>query len=201
MEPDAAPIEIAKMTKLQKLAALLIILGPESAAQILKNLTSTNWRRVSLEMSRLTVISQELQQEILREFTDVAVAGQHRRARRRRLHQDRPGKIRRPVPRLGHHRPRRPRARRSSARCSRSWTWTPRQLFNLLKQEQPQTIALIVSYLSPEKSSQVLCLPARRCARPGRRTPRHAGAHARRSGGTNRRGAQPKERCAKPPAP
>ncbi len=33
-----------------------------------------------------------------------------------------------------------------------------RQLFNLLKQEQPQTIALILSYLSPEKSSQLLML-------------------------------------------
>src|SRR5581483_11071876 len=33
-----------------------------------------------------------------------------------------------------------------------------RQLFNLLKQEQPQTIALILSYLSPEKSCQLLML-------------------------------------------
>ena len=33
-----ADLDIAKMTKVQKLAALLIILGPESAAQILKGL-------------------------------------------------------------------------------------------------------------------------------------------------------------------
>ncbi len=33
-----------------------------------------------------------------------------------------------------------------------------RQLCNLLKTEQPQTIALVVSYLSPEKGSQVLML-------------------------------------------
>jgi len=33
-----------------------------------------------------------------------------------------------------------------------------RQLCNLLKQEQPQTIALFLSYLSPEKSSQLLML-------------------------------------------
>ena len=33
-----------------------------------------------------------------------------------------------------------------------------RQVFNLIKDEQPQTIALIVSYLSPEKAAQVFTL-------------------------------------------
>jgi flagellar motor switch protein FliG len=31
-----------------------------------------------------------------------------------------------------------------------------RQLFNLLKEEQPQTVALVASYLTPEKTSQLL---------------------------------------------
>jgi flagellar motor switch protein FliG len=34
----------------------------------------------------------------------------------------------------------------------------PRQIFNLLKQEQPQTISLILSYLPPEKASQLLIM-------------------------------------------
>jgi flagellar motor switch protein FliG len=34
----------------------------------------------------------------------------------------------------------------------------PRELFNLLKQEQPQTIALVASYLSSEKCSQLVML-------------------------------------------
>ena len=38
MQTDLPVVELAKMTKHQKLAALLIILGPDSAAQILKNL-------------------------------------------------------------------------------------------------------------------------------------------------------------------
>ncbi len=33
-----------------------------------------------------------------------------------------------------------------------------RQIFNLIKQEQPQTIALVVSYLSPERAAQLLGL-------------------------------------------
>jgi len=34
----------------------------------------------------------------------------------------------------------------------------PRQIFNLLKLEQPQTISLILSYLPPEKASQLLIM-------------------------------------------
>jgi flagellar motor switch protein FliG len=33
-----------------------------------------------------------------------------------------------------------------------------RQLFNLIKEEQPQTVALVASYLSPEKASQLLTM-------------------------------------------
>jgi flagellar motor switch protein FliG len=33
-----------------------------------------------------------------------------------------------------------------------------RQLFNLLKEEQPQTVALVASYLSPEKTSQLMTM-------------------------------------------
>ena len=62
------------MNKLQKLAALLIILGADSASELLKNLDEEELEAVSAEMTRLTFISHEMQQEILQEFTDVAVA-------------------------------------------------------------------------------------------------------------------------------
>src|SRR5881275_2743520 len=65
--------EIRTMSKMQKLAALLVILGPESAAQILKNLDEIELEAVSAEMAKITMISAELQAEILREFTEVAV--------------------------------------------------------------------------------------------------------------------------------
>jgi flagellar motor switch protein FliG len=32
----------------------------------------------------------------------------------------------------------------------------PRQIYNLLKHEQPQTVALVISYLPPEKASQLI---------------------------------------------
>jgi len=157
MQTEASPVEAAKMTKLQKLAAFLIILGPESAAQILKNFSPYELDAVSLEMSRLTVISQELQQDILREFTEVAVQASSavlggvnftKTALEKSVGLFRASDIisrvaPAPVP---------------VGSMQQIIDMDARQLSNLLKQEQPQTIALVVSYLSPEKSSQLLAL-------------------------------------------
>ncbi len=154
---EIAAVEIAKMSKLQKLAALLIILGPESAAQMLKNLDEHDLETVSLEMSKLTVISQDLQQEILREFTEVAVeastsilggTGYVRNTLEKSVGLFRASDI------LSRVAP----APAPVAAMQQIVNLDARQLFNMLKGEQPQTIALIVSYLSPDKSSQLLML-------------------------------------------
>jgi len=157
METPTALLQCSSMTKLQKLAALLVILGADSASELLKNLDEQELEAVSAEMARLTFISQEMQQEILREFTDVAVAasaailggpGYAQKALERSVGPSRASDIIRrvapaaaPVPAL-----------------EPLLEMDPRELFNLLKQEQPQTIALLASYLSPEKSSQLLAL-------------------------------------------
>ena len=73
MTLEMPAVEISNMTKLQKLAALLTILGPESAAQVLKMFDEHELETISLEMSKLTLIGQELQREILREFSEVAL--------------------------------------------------------------------------------------------------------------------------------
>src|SRR6478752_3412122 len=65
--------EISKLTKIQKLAILLIILGPDGASQILKNLDEHELEAVSAEMSHQVFVSQRTQQDILREFSEVAL--------------------------------------------------------------------------------------------------------------------------------
>jgi flagellar motor switch protein FliG len=157
METAAALLQCSSMTKLQKLAALLIILGPDSASELLKNLDEEELEAVSAEMARLAFISQEMQQEILQEFTDVAVAASAavlggpayaKKALERSVGPSRASDIIRrvapaaaPVPAL-----------------EPLLEMDPRELFNLLNHEQPQTIALVVSYLSPDKSSSLLAL-------------------------------------------
>jgi flagellar motor switch protein FliG len=155
MQPEIATIEVIKMTKLQKLAALLIILGPESAAEILKHLEEDEVESISLEMARMPSISREMQQEILKEFTEVAVhastailggPGYAKNVLEKSIGTSRateiisrivPGPT--PIPAM-----------------QRIIEMDSRQLANILKSEQPQTIALVASYLSPEKCSQLL---------------------------------------------
>ncbi len=157
MEIDVPAVEVAKMSKLQKLAALLIVLGPDSAAQILKNLDEHEIEAVSLEMSKLAVINQEMQREILREFTEVAVQASTailggvnftKAALEKSVGLFRASDI------IGRVAP----ARMPLAAMQQIIDMDVRELFNLLIQEQPQTIALILSYLTPEKSSQLLMM-------------------------------------------
>jgi flagellar motor switch protein FliG len=155
MEINVPAVEFLNMTKLQKLAALLIILGPDSAAQILKNLDEHEVEAVSVEMSKLPVVSQELQREVLREFSEVAVqasTGILGGANFAKIALEKSVGLFRASDIIGRIAP----TRVPLAAMRQIIDMEVRQLFNLLKQEQPQTIALILSYLPPERSSQVL---------------------------------------------
>src|SRR5579872_4352744 len=157
MAEEVVQSQFAKMSKLQKLAALLVILGPEGAAQILKQLDNRELESVSVEMSKLTFISQELQAEILEEFTDVAVQASTaivggvsftKNVLEKSVGLFRSSDI---ISRIA------PSAAPLPV-MQQIVDMEVGQLFNLLKQEQPQTIALVASYLPCDKSSQVLTM-------------------------------------------
>jgi flagellar motor switch protein FliG len=153
----AADSEFAKMSKMQKLAALLVILGPESAAQMLRGLDESEIEAITSEMAKFAMLSQDVQGEVLREFTDVAVEASTSIRAGVDFTQDVLEKavglfkatniISRVAP-----------SRAPMAGMQQIADLEPRQVFNLVKQEQPQTIALILSHLSAERSSQVLGL-------------------------------------------
>src|ERR1700743_3657112 len=73
MEADIAAFQVSKMSKQQKLAALLIIIGPDSASQLLKNLDEHELEAISAEMAKLQVVTSEMRAEILKDFSEVAV--------------------------------------------------------------------------------------------------------------------------------
>lgn len=153
------PVELnlEKMTKQQKLAALLVMMGSQPAGELLKLMEPAEVEAVSAEMTKLGLISHEVQQGILREFSEVAVqAGTALRGdmeyTRQTLEQSlglfkasdivgRVSPVRAPV-----------------AAMQQVIDMDPRNIVNLVKSEQPQTIALILSYLPPDKASQVLAL-------------------------------------------
>jgi flagellar motor switch protein FliG len=154
---SAAMPPVAQMTKPQKLAALLVLLGPASAATLLKQFEEGELETVTAEMAKIRLLDQEMQRELLREFSEVAVhastsirggfdfandtlqlaLGQFRAS----------DLLSRVMP-----------SRTPVAAMQTIIDMDARQIFNLIRHEQVQTIALVLSYLPPEKSSQLLQL-------------------------------------------
>ena len=155
---DTAPnnsIDVSRLTRIQKLAILLVMLGPESAAQVLRHLDEHELESVSAEMSRQTLIPQEVQTEILKEFSEVAVQATTclrggveytQAALEKAVGAFKTSTV---MSRIAP-------SRTPALAMQDLADLEPRQIFNLLKQEQPQTTALFLSYLSPEKGSAVL---------------------------------------------
>lgn len=148
-------LDVSKMTKVQKLAALMIILGPESASQIMKSLGPQDLEAVSAEMARLPMIPQEARAAILREMSTVAMAAGTsvqggvsftQIALEKAVGAYKANDI------LNRVSP--PPA--SSAAVQRLGNMESRHLFNLIKDEHTQTIALLTSYLKPDKASELL---------------------------------------------
>ena len=147
--------ESAPLTRLQKLAVLLLMLGPDSAAAILKQFDDRELEAVSTEMARLNNVSQETQRIVLREFAEVAVeagtavsggAGYVRAVLEKAIGQNKAAAV---VNRVtgGNER---------ITALDAIIEAEARELFNIVKQEQPQTIALLASYLPPAKATALL---------------------------------------------
>ncbi|HWD93806.1 MAG TPA: flagellar motor switch protein FliG [Verrucomicrobiae bacterium] len=153
--PDA--VENGELNKTQKLAALLVMLGPDSAGQILKQFQPREIESISREMARFNLISRDQQQDILADFSEVAVAASTsisagvdvtRSTLEKAIGSFKASDV------LGRVAPTRPQtgAMQDIAEMD------PRHIFNLIRDEQVQTIAFVVSFLSPEKAGQVLGL-------------------------------------------
>lgn len=153
----AAAAGFSRLSKPQKLAALLVMLGPDSAAQILKTLEPRQIEAVSKEMAQFTMISQQQQFEILEEFSEVAVeagtaiaagADCTRATLEKALGSVKASDI------LGRVAPNRAPAGPLQVIADMD----ARHVFNLIRHEQIQTIAFVVSYLMADKAAQVCTL-------------------------------------------
>lgn len=154
---ESAEAELATFTPVQKLARLLFILEPEVAAQLLKKFDDHELDAVTQEMAKIQLVPREMQTAIMKEFATVAVrAGMSCRGGVQPTQAllskavglfrasdvvNRVSPSRVPVPAM-----------------QEIMESEPRQVFNLLKHEQPQTIAFVLSHLPPEKASQALFL-------------------------------------------
>lgn len=146
-----------ELTKLQKLAMFLIVLGPEAAAEILRQFEDAEIEAICKEMTNFQVIENAQQAEVVREFAAVigasagSVTGGAGFARRTLELAKGDSKAASILERIapGSH---------SADGIKEIEEMEPRQIYNLLKNEQAQTVAFVLSYLEPVKSASIIAL-------------------------------------------
>jgi flagellar motor switch protein FliG len=145
----------------QKLAAFLVIMGEDAAADIVKNFDDNERELVCAEMANLPLLDSQQQGEVLQEFTEMAVEARSgisgsvdftRSVLEKSVGLFKAAEI---IGRVG-------TARTSVASMQQIIDLDATSITNLLKEEDAQTIALVLSYLSAAKGSEVLMgLPER----------------------------------------
>lgn len=156
-KPAAAAASAPKLTRVQKLAALLVILGPDAAAQILRGFGPEEVEALSTEMSKFAMIGQDMQTEILRDFSQVAVEASTairggvdvtRAVLEKAMGLFKATQILSRVAPSGS----------SVGAIQEIGELEPREIFNLIRHEQPQTVALVLSYVSADKAAEAVNL-------------------------------------------
>lgn len=150
-------LEYTSLTKQQKLAAFLVIVGPDSAPELLKQLPDPELEMVIREMAAMEVIDFDLQERVTEEFCSLIGEGmstvlggmpyaQKALERAKGVH-------------IASNILQKAMPPSNSVEAVRDLsTMESRQIFNLIKSEQPQTIAFILSYLETPKVAEIITL-------------------------------------------
>ncbi|MBO1510414.1 flagellar motor switch protein FliG [Metabacillus bambusae] len=138
----------------QKAAILLISLGPEVSASIYKHLSEEEIEKLTLEISGVRKVEANKKEEIIEEFHDIAMAQDYisqggiayaKQILEKALGDEKATSI---IQRL------------TSSLQVRPFDFArkadPGQILNFIQNEHPQTIALVLSYLEPAQSGQIL---------------------------------------------
>ncbi len=143
-----------EMTGAQKAAILLISLGPEQSSKIFKHLKEEEIEELTLEIANTRSITPQLKEQVIDEFYQICLAQQYiaeggityaKELLEKALGED--------------------RAKDVIGKLTASLQVKPfefvrktdaSQLLNFIQDEHPQTIALIMSYLSSQQSSLIL---------------------------------------------
>ena len=145
----------SKLTGVQKAAILFITLGPEASAGIIKKLPETEIQKITYEIANITGVKAEQRQEILNEFIEINKARDYileggieyaKNLLGKALGQQRAKEILDKVTEATQQYRPFAIARKADAH----------QLMNVIANEHPQTIALILCYLQADRSGQVL---------------------------------------------
>ena len=142
------------MDGLQKSAVLLITLGPEKSAQIFKHLKEDEIEQLTLEIANTSSVSPQMKEDVLAEFYEVCLAQQYIAEGGINYAKELLEKA------LGVEKAKEVIGKLTANLQVRPFEFIrktdPSQLLNFIQDEHPQTIALILSYLSSSQSAQVI---------------------------------------------
>ena len=144
-----------KLTGAQKVAVLLMALGPEAASRLTQGLTPEELEAVSLEIARLETVPREVTEAVLAEWRELERAAESlaaggvdyaREILERALGPQKAMAVMRRV-----------ESQLQSKGGFRALQQAdPEQLSNVLRSEHPQVIALILAHLAPEHTAAAL---------------------------------------------
>lgn len=144
-----------KLTGVQKAALLFITLGPETSSNILKKLPESEIQKITYEIANISSVTSEQRQDILNEFIEINKAKDYlveggldyaRELLSKALGSQRANDILSKITEASQINRPFAIARKADAQ----------QLLNVINYEHPQTIALILCYLQPDKAAQII---------------------------------------------
>lgn len=149
------PRDAQKLTGVQKAAILFITLGPEASADIIKKLPESEIQKITYEIANIASVKSDQKQEILQEFIQINKAKDYlteggieyaRNLLSKALGSQRAFEILEKVTEATQQFRPFAIARKADAQ----------QLLNIISNEHPQTIALILCYLQADKAGQII---------------------------------------------
>ncbi len=146
--------ESGSLDGVSKAAVLLISLGRRTAAKVLQHFNEDELEAVTYKIAEMDHVPSEIRDSVLEEFTSIATAqkyvSQGGTSYAREVLEDA----------VGQQRATELMSRLTASLQTRPFEivrkMDPEQIMNFLQDEHPQTIALILSYLQPDKAASVL---------------------------------------------
>lgn len=157
--PGAAGQDYAKLSRQQKLAVFLIVIGTEAAAEVLKQFDDAEAEILCREMSQFSMVPDALARQAIEEFSPIvgesvsSTLGGMDYARHALELSRGDYKANAILSRVG--------ATPGGSTVeiiNEIAEMEGRQIFNLIRHEQPQTVSFILSYLDKQKAADVFTL-------------------------------------------
>ncbi len=146
----------SKLTGTQKAAILLMALGTDIAAEILRHLNESEVERITFEIAKLEKVDAETKEKVLKEFEEALMAQDY-------ILQGGVDYAREVLERaLGTQKAIELISKLASSLQTRPFEFLkrvdPAHILNFIQNEHPQTIALILCYMDPQKAAQLLSM-------------------------------------------